>query len=35
MNFFDLFILNNVKPNLKIILFLPNQVASKIKVLSL
>ena len=31
MNFFDIFILNNVKPNLKIILFLPNQVVFKVK----
>ena len=31
VEFFDIFILNNVKSNLKIILFLPNQVVSKIK----
>ena len=31
MEFFDIFILNNVKSNIKIILFLPNQVVSKIK----
>ena len=31
MEFFDIFILNNVKSNIKIILFLPNQVGSKIK----
>ena len=31
MEFFDIFILNNVKPNLKIILFLPSQVVFKVK----
>ena len=35
MKFFDMFIFNNVKSDLKIILFQPNKVVSKIKVLSL
>ena len=35
MKFFDIFIFNNVKSGLKIILFQPNKVVSKIKVLSL
>ena len=35
MEFFDIFIFNNVKSDLKIILFQPNKVVFKIKVLSL
>lgn len=35
MEFSDIFIFNNVKPDLEIILCQPNQVVSKIKVLSL
>ena len=35
MEFFDIFIFNNVKSDIKIILYQPNKVASKIKVLSL
>ena len=35
VEFFDIFIFNNVKSDLKIILFQPNKVVSKIKVLSL
>ena len=31
MEFFDIFIFNNVKSDLKIILFLPNQVVFKVK----
>lgn len=34
-DFFNIFIFNNVKSGLKITLFLPNKVVSKIKVLSL
>ena len=35
MDFFDIFIFNNVKSGLKIILFQPNKVVFKVKVLSL
>ena len=35
MEFFDIFIFNNVKSGLKIILYQSNKVVSKIKVLSL
>ena len=35
MEFFDIFIFNNVKSDLKIILFLPNKAVLKVKVLSL
>ena len=35
MEFFDIFIFNNVNSDLKIILFQPNQVVFKVKVLSL
>ena len=35
MDFFDIFIFNNVKSNLKIILYQQNKVVSEIKVLSL
>ena len=35
MELFDIFILNNIKSGLEIILCQPNQVVSKIKVLSL
>ena len=35
VEFFDAFVFNNVKLGLKIILFLPNKVVFKVKVLSL
>lgn len=35
VEFFDIFIFNNVKSDLKIILYQPNKVVSKIKVLPL
>ena len=35
MEFFDIFIFNNVKSDLKIILYQPNEVVFKVKVLPL
>ena len=35
VDFFDIFIFNNVKSGLKIILYQPNKVVFKVKVLSL
>ena len=35
MEFFDIFIFNNVKSDLNVILYLPNKVVFKLKVLSL